>query len=308
MLKNQTIFLLLFLWILPSKGVSQEIRTFKVTDFDLNGKVDFCLVSTDYGKEEYRFDESGRLIEAVTRYNESDYDVTLYKYGNGELQEKRIESYREKLLDKATSIANFYTYDSTQNLTVTEKIITYEKEFLEQYVYSYTIDKKLSKIVRTNNEGIDETAVVYYEDEEGENANYILNRELQKSVKTKIKSVSDSIQTKTVLTKKFLEGKPNSATEEVFDSNGKLVSAIEFLYNSDLEEFVVDKSTALTYDLNGTILSTEIKTGKEVSVKEFIYQYDTQGNWIKQIVKPENSYKTRKISYYKANTAVEIED
>jgi hypothetical protein len=42
------------------------------------------------------------------------------------------------------------------------------------------------------------------------------------------------------------------------------------------------------------------KNGDEVMKKEYVYQYDREGegNWIKQIVRPENTYKTRKITYY----------
>jgi hypothetical protein len=47
---------------------------------------------------------------------------------------------------------------------------------------------------------------------------------------------------------------------------------------------------------------TEIKTkkGKTEAIKKFIYQYDNgdKGNWVKQIITPDNSYITRKIAYY----------
>lgn len=308
MRRNQTKLILLLVWLLPSIGVSQEITIFKVTDFDLNGKVKSCLISTDYGKEEYQFDESGRLVEAVTHYNEADYDVTLYTYSNNELLEKRVESYRDQVLDKATSIANFYTYDTTKNRNVTEKVISYEKEFLEQYEYSYTIANKLSKIVRSNNDGIDETAVVYFEDEVSTSANYILNRELDKSINTKLEIVSDSTQLKTITTKKFIEGAPNTRTEEVFDQNNKLKRSTNFSYNTQLEKFVPEKSTVNEYASNGTLLKTTTTLAKKVAIKEFLYQYDINGNWIKQIVTPENSYKTRKIDYYDTPEAAKVEE
>ncbi len=298
MFKYQAIIFLPLLWALPSTVLSQEITIFKVSDFDLHGKVKSCVVSTDYGKEAYQFDEYGRLIEAATHFNDQDYDITIYKFGNYKLLEKRVESYRGKVLDKATSIANFYTYDSTQNYSVVEKIITYEKEFLEQYEYTYTADNKLSKIVRSNNDGIDETSVVYYNEDDSSNANYILNRELKQSVKTKINTINDSTQTKVVTTKRFQEGIPNTATEEVFDGNEKLMSISQLRYDVDLEKFKTEKVVLNTYDANGAMMTTETRVGPQVSLKEFIYQYDLADNWIKQIVTPDNRYKTRKITYY----------
>lgn len=308
MLKNQIILLLLLLCVAPNKTLAQEITIFKIADFDLTGLVKSCLVSTDYGKEEYRFDESRRLIEVVTRYNANDYDITIYKYANSELLEKRFESYREQALDKATSIAHFYTYDSTKNRKITEKVITYEKEFLEQYEYNYTADKKLSKIVRSNNTGIDETSLVYYKDEEGAGVKYVLNREIQKSVKTKIKPVSDSTFTKLIITKKFLDGKPNTAVETVYNTNNTISSETQFSYDESVDQFIPEKKTLNIYDINNTLLKTEIQAGKTTTTKAFIYQYDLMGNWIKQIITPENSYKTRKIDYYNATEAVNTEE
>ena len=84
-------FLIVFISIIW-KIQSQEIQIFTVEDFDLTGNVKKCLVSTDYGKEEYDFNKNGLLTKSVTRYNDQDYDVVYYKYGKGELLEKRSES------------------------------------------------------------------------------------------------------------------------------------------------------------------------------------------------------------------------
>lgn len=58
---------------------AQEFKIFNVEDFELRGPVKTCLVITDYGREEYQFDQEGRLTKLVTKYNESDYEITLYK-------------------------------------------------------------------------------------------------------------------------------------------------------------------------------------------------------------------------------------
>ena len=58
-----------------------------------------------------------------------DYDKTYYKYTHGELKEKRFENYRDGEFFSATSIANFYEIDTSLNRKITEKIMSYDKEF-----------------------------------------------------------------------------------------------------------------------------------------------------------------------------------
>ncbi len=301
MLKDQAIFLLLYLLVLPTQGSAQEITIFKVSDFDLNGHVKTCLVSTDYGKEKYTFNEDGFLIEAVTRFSDTDYDVTLYKYQNDELMERRVEHYRDELMDRATSIANIYTIDTVGNRKVTEKVVTYENEVLEQNEYLYKANGRLSKLIRTNNEGIDETSVSYHQEEDTDSAHYTLNNESQKTIKTSIKKTSDTTQIKTVATKKFLEGEPNSQKEEVFNTDGKLLSETRSNYDNDSAKFMVMESFQNTYGPNGILEKTEMRKGKGVKIQEYIYQFDTSGNWIKEIITPGNTYKTRKITYYETD-------
>ncbi|MBT8313063.1 MAG: hypothetical protein KJP26_01270, partial [Maribacter sp.] len=100
--KNYFVSLLHSLLALTIMGVgslvqSQEIRIFTTADFDLKGPVKTCLVSTKYGKETYDFDKEGKLTKSVTRYNDTDYDVTYYKYEGNELIEKRFENYRNDI-------------------------------------------------------------------------------------------------------------------------------------------------------------------------------------------------------------------
>ena len=105
---------------------SQEVQIFTLKDFDLNGRVKSCLVSTNYGKE---------LTKTVTQYNDTDQDITYYKYQNGELLEKRMESYKNNVLDEPTSMANFYEVDTVPTKTIIEIIISYDKQFLEHQHY-----------------------------------------------------------------------------------------------------------------------------------------------------------------------------
>lgn len=215
----------------PIAMLAQEIKIFSVEDFDLNGPVKFCLVSTDYGKEEYTFNEDGLLTKAVTRYSDTDYDITIYKLEGSVLLEKRLENYRDGVFVKNTSIANFYELDTIEGKRITEKIISYNKEFLDQYEYNYGEDGKLSTIKRINDSGIDETALKYevYKGEVTET--YYLNDIIFKSIRTsKIKGKDNTVH-KLILTKEFLEGLPQKALEQTYDSNNKLVSEKKFVYN-----------------------------------------------------------------------------
>jgi len=265
------------------------------------------LVATDYGKEEYDFSEEGYLTKAVTRYSDTDYDITLYKLNGGELLEKRVENYRDGIFVKNTSIANFYELDTTDGKKITEKIISYNKEFLDQYEYSYGEDGRISTIKRTNDSGIDETAVKYevYKGEITET--YYLNDIIYKSIRTSKVKGKDNLVLKLILTKEFLEGQPQKALEQTYNGNNKLVSEKKFSYELGQKTFIPTESVNYTYNPQGMLTSLKTINGKSVNIQEYIYQYDSHesGNWIKQIITPDNTYKTRKIKYYQTEASKE---
>ncbi|RRQ48803.1 hypothetical protein DZC72_14125 [Maribacter algicola] len=300
MVKSYPNFFLLILLVLPLASFTQEVRIFTLSDFDLKDSVKTCLVSTKYGKEEYDFNRKGLLTKSVTRYNESDYDVVYYKYQDSLLLEKRSETYRDNKFDPSTSIAHFFELDTTENRKITEKIISYDKEFLDQYVYFYDDKGDLSKIVRTNNEGTDETLVEYKKFKGEYTITYLLNGVPLKSIRTSFQKKNGANQ-KIVLTKEFLKGDATKAYEEVFGANEKLLAQQEFEFDMATKKFVPTVRTTFDYDENGMLIE-EITRGETIlDKKEYIYQYDQEegGNWVKQIITPENSYITRKITYYK---------
>ncbi|AZQ58451.1 hypothetical protein EJ994_06380 [Maribacter sp. MJ134] len=300
MVKNYIPQFLFILICLPLVFYAQEVKIFTLKDFDLKDSVKTCLVSTSYGKEEYDFNLKGVLTKSVTRYNEADYDVVYYKYQNDELIEKRSESYRNNTFDPSTSIAHFYKLDTLNNVKVTEKIVSYEEEFLDQYVYHYDDKGDLVKIIRTNNDGIDETLIEYKKYKGEYTVTYLINNEPLKSIRTSQVNKKNGTVQKIVLTKEYLKGEANKAFEEVFNEKGLLVAQQEFEYNIAEKTFVPTKRTTYTYDDNDMLVGEASKNGDEVMKKEYVYQYDREGegNWIKQIVRPENTYKTRKITYY----------
>ncbi len=279
---------------------SQEIKLFTTADFDLKGAVKKSLVSTDYGKEEYKFDAKGRLTKSVTRYNEADYTITYYTYGNGRLTEKRFENYRGGNFDKATSIANLYTFDSLQTLKITEKIISYDQDFLDQYQYWHDDSGRLTKIVRTNEEGIDETTVSYTKYRNESTVSYRLNGVLQKSIRTSTRKNKLGGRERIVLTKKFLNGDPHKAQETTFNEKEQVFLKTDFIFDTDAGQFTPERTTNYRYDADGCLSGETVKTGENEEVREYVYQFDDADpkNWVKQIVTPENSYTTRAIDYY----------
>ncbi|MCK5441980.1 MAG: hypothetical protein KAJ23_08825 [Maribacter sp.] len=297
--------LILVIACTPWLTQSQEIKIFTRVDFDLEGPVQSCLVTTKYGKEVYDFNKEGMLTKSVTRYNDTDYDVTYYKYRQEELVEKRFENYRNNIFDSGTSYANFYTIDTIPVRKVTEKIISYDKEFLDRYEYLYNADGILVKIIRTNNDGNDETLIEYTNHKAEQTQTNSLNGTILKSVRNSTKKAKDKTRHRVVLTKNFLEGEPDVALEEIFDTEGKLVSETKFNHDPVKKQFVPIEKITHEYDKMGMLIKSTTKKGKSVDVKEYIYQFDNgeTGNWIKEIITPENTYTSRKIRYYEVESA-----
>ena len=286
--------------------MAQQPEIFTVEDFDLKGNVKSCLVVTKYGKEEYEFDKNGRLTKSTTRYNDTDYDVTYYKIAEDALVEKRTEHYRDGEFDPSTSIANFYEVNAQGPKKITEKIFSYDEDFLDCYEYIYDDSGKLIKIIRLA-EGEDETAITY----EGDNKNFIktftLNETIQKTVKTTTDTLTD---TRTVHTTNYLDGNPSWSIKEVFTKEGKLLSQIELSYKTDLKKFIEEESKAYEYDEQGMLIKLTTKKGNLERVQEYIYQYDSgdSGNWVKQIITPDNLYTTRRIKYYPGEKVAEKQE
>ena len=103
-----------------------------------------------------------------------------------------------------------------------------------------------------------------------------------------------------MLTKKFLKGDSSTALEEIFDVDDKLVMKTRFYYNQKEEQFTPEETIIYSYNELGMLSKVQTKKGDLEGIKEYIYQYDNgeTGNWIKQIITPANTYKTRKITYY----------
>lgn len=281
---------------------AQEIKIFTRTDFDLKGEVKSCLVITDYGREEYDFAPNGLLVKSVTRYNDTDSDISSYKYNNDHLTENRVENYRNGKLDKTTSLIHIYTIDSTATKKISETIFSYNKEFMGRYEYQYDSINRLIKIKQVDNEGIDETRIEYSIDKGETTQTYFLNDMVQKSIRISFKKDKNNTENRTELTKEYLNGEATIAIEKVFGPGNKILSREKFNFDAEAKKFVSQELWVYNYDDAGMITQLKTKTPKTESIKKYIYQFDDgdNGNWIKKIITPENSYITRRIQYYTA--------
>ncbi len=309
MVKNYASIILLGCFLIGGKfAKAQEITIFSSKDFDLQGKVKTCIVVTKYGKEEYDFNERGLLTKSVTRYNDDDYSVTYYKYDANYLIEKRVENYHDNQFNTITSLAHFYTIDSTSTKKITEKIFSYDKEILDQYEYWYNSDDAIKKIVRTNNNGVDETLVEYKNLKGEATTSYLLNGIILKSVRTSKRKNKNKKLERVVLTKNYITGKPNTAEEAIYSAESdKLISKTTYRFNEKENQFAIENVTTYGYDTKGFLTKSKLTSGENLENKEYIHQFDDEekGNWVKQIVTPDNTYTTRKISYYPEETLVE---
>ncbi|MEA1786258.1 hypothetical protein U1E44_09165 [Arenibacter sp. GZD96] len=275
-------------------------RIFTIADFDLAGAVKSCLVRTNYGKETYDFNEKGVLTKAVTRFNDADYDITYYKYAHGELSEKRVENYRDNIFDRATSYANIYALDTLSGKKVSEQIISYSKEFLGQNEYHFDDQGNLVLIRHADNEGIDEIRLEYTTYKGESTVTYLRDEVVQKTIRTSQKKGKANSLHEVRLTKEFINGEPSKALEQVYNEEGHLISEIKFKAADKTKKFQPEEEVSYTYDALGHVIEMRTKKQDKVVVKKYIYQFDDgdAGNWIKQIVTPDNTYISRTISYY----------
>lgn len=292
-----TVIVILFLFL--STVHAQSITTFTVNDFSLNGAVKSCTILTPYGKEMYDFDTQGRLVKAVTRYNENDYEVSYYRFMDSRIAEKREEYYENNTIDNAKSVAYIFALDTLTNI-LSEKIITYSKTFLEYNEFHFDSIQRLKRIKHLDAEGIDETRILYDTLDSKFRARFMVNNQLQKeeyNYETVAADKKDSIAV--IYTKWFANGIAEKAERVRKNRSGVLKDKTLFTFNIEGKRVPI---VTLSYVYNEQQAVKKITTSKDgkTAIQEFVYQYDGKenGNWVKQIVLPDNTYTTRKVTYY----------
>ena len=287
-------------FLLPLQSTSQEIKIFTSADFDVNGPVKSVSVITTYGSEDYHFNRNGLLTKAVTRFNDNDYISTRYQYKNQNLVEKRVENYRDNDFDKSTSMVNIYAIDTTDNRKITEKIVAYTGALLEQNVYLYDNKNQLQQIRKTDTDGTDIIDISYDSVDKKSRFLEVLNGERKKMVLTEtLKPNADSIQKK-IATTFYFDGELHRKTVESYNANQQLIANEETMYDVSTKQWIPQQTLIYQYDSKGILSEVKTKRRNSESSVSYIYQFDgtDYNNWVKEIIAPDNTYKTRKITYY----------
>lgn len=280
------------------RTLAQESRILTTNDYQLTGPVKNCLVLTNYGREEFDFNRKGYLTKTVTRYNDQDYAITYYKYKGDLLEERRDEVYRDGTFDKNSSLAHFFEQDSIPTLRITEQIFDYSKEFVDRYEYHYDETGRINRILRSSTEGVDETRIEYEEQESGILTSYYLNDVLQKTVKETLISDPEKMGRKTEIIREYIKGHPDKSIETVYNEDGKILSTTKLDYDAAKQAFVPVKTRSYEYGENGMPVKVSIQENGQRNTSQYLYQFDSHGNWIKEIITPDNAYTTRRIEYY----------
>lgn len=283
-------------------GWSQEIITYDRSDFDLKGPVKSCFVFTKYGQEQYQFNKTGQLVEAATVFGENDSETTYYKYEKAKLVERRVENYVNGVLDKTTSMANFYSYDSIPQLKIKEKIIGYDRTFVAQFNYRYDSIGQLTRVVRTNTQGRFITLISHQWDSlrtKKSTAYWLDSVPLKQIDSIFLKAGGTLSQLKT---KEFDNGIPNALELRVFNKKGLEIELHSTIYIEKDALLVPKKASSVRtkYDSNNHSIEQIFERGVVRQTKKNLYQLDGSPfkNWIKKITTPDNTYTTRKIVYF----------
>jgi len=283
-------------------GWSQEIITYDRSDFDLKGPVKSCFVFTKYGQEQYQFNKTGQLVEVATVFWENDSETTYYKYEKAKLVERRVENYVNGVLDKTTSMANFYSYDSIPQLKIKEKIIGYDRTFVAQFNYRYDSIGQLTRVVRTNTQGRFITLISHQWDSlrtKKSTAYWLDSVPLKQIDSIFLKAAGTLSQLKT---KEFDNGIPNALELRVFNKKGLEIELHSTIYIEKDALLVPKKASSVRtkYDSNNHPIEQIFERGVVRQTKKNLYQLDGSPfkNWIKKITTPDNTYTTRKIVYF----------
>ena len=285
---------------------SQDIAVLTLDDFDLRGQVKSCTVINSYGKEVFNFDESGRLLSTHTQYSENDTHWVTYTYQNGFLKEKRSEHYMDGKLDKEQSIVNLYQMDTLDSgFRITEKIVSFNKAFLEQIVYTLDKDGKTNSIQKLHADAVDEIQVNRKETKAGLITEYMLNGALQKWIRERYVGEKGQDRIREVLTREYFNEEPYLATEEKYAPNGTLLSSEQFIYDESVQKYIPEEKHEYLYSEDQLLKGERITYRNSSSEKQFVFQYDSHSppNWVKKIVIPDNSYTSRVIEYFEKGEA-----
>lgn len=302
MVKKSFVFAFFFLLVAIQFLNAQQFNVLKRSDFDLKGPVKKCVVFTKYGQEQYVFNESGFLLSAATIFSKEDSETVFYKYQQDNLIEKRVEVYTNGRLDKSSSIASFYTYDTIPTTKIKERVMNYDRVFIDQFEYKYDTIGRLSQEIRTNTEGRYQIDISYQWDTiQGiKNVSYLSDSIPVKKIDSFFKGPQRTIYK--VVSTQFAEGLEKNQKVEFFNSKKQLLESQDFSFvvQDSLRVPSFKWSETFQYNPIGNPISQTIKKGVTSQSKKMLYQLDGSPykNWIKKIITPDNTYTTRRIIYF----------
>lgn len=225
-------------------------------------------------KTDYDWDKSGKNI-AITRRNpdNSQIDRIEMKYQGKNLAQKTTFNSQNLQSDKIN-----YQYDSKGN--VIQEDIYLSLDFI-QYKAVYKYDKQNRKISEAR---YDKNSKKHYETIFKYDGKNLINKTTVND-KGEIE-VSEDIT---------YDNKGNVLSELAFEKydNSKTLTKYAYDANNNRTEWSVEKNGApfmqasYTYDKKGntTLITVKDKDGKEVDSREYIFEYDKKGNWIKKTTK-----------------------
>lgn len=182
-----------------------------------------------------------------------------------------------------------------------EKIVSYEKELIEENRYFFNENDTLTRMLKIGTDGTDEITFNYRKEEGKTLVVQNLNGVIFKTEETQwTPTEKDSLSKKTVIAHEYINGEPSTRSKEISGPKGNLVFSSKSIYDGPTKKWILQKEQYFTYDDNGILSQCSEKQGGLSSVKEYIYQFDGSkaNNWIKEIITPDNTYKSRKITYY----------
>lgn len=239
---------------------------------------------------------------------------------------KRVKRTDEYFGEKQTQIQNLYTYDSKGNLIEWKSKSLFGDTL--KYISKYTYDDKNYKIIEEHNDK--ESGFSYrYEykyDATGKLIQKVIIQESTLTGKTIFTYIGDNVNEEISYDG---NGKLLSKTIYSYENEGKIIRSSKFNANGErgvsslkilddvgnlIEYNKYDPYNNFysnfrdSYDAYGNIITESNNYGKSSSSRSHEYEYDKQGNWIKDKIKSNDIYviEKRTIEYYQKNDSKEL--
>ncbi|MCV6629251.1 MAG: hypothetical protein OIF50_05265 [Flavobacteriaceae bacterium] len=298
--KKRVVLAIALLFSTLQYAQDQDVKIFQRSDFELRGPVKICMEYTKYGQEEFYFSKKGVLTKSITRYNKTDYDLTIFRFDKEFLVEKRLEIYREGAIDKEASFAYFYSQDTTEKgQKTTEKIVNYLVELIAYNIYFYE-QGNLQKVESHKRDGIDIFKTSYNPIHKNKMERSFFKNGVLESRYTEEKENTQSVRE----IRNYQKGVLYKLEKQYFVAGRLEKVKSKQVLDASLGMFKNEKTKTYNYDKDGWIEEIQTIMGTIRTSESHLYVLDGSPfkNWVKKIVRPSKNYWTREISYYDTTT------